>query len=192
MLFLKNKNKTLCIIRYQRDKKSFVKVTELQSPFERAVSTELKECLDLFRWQGDLNHTCINESSHSILLNCSHSQQEYYIAFHVKLYCRRLARNGVYKSMSRWVCLIERTSNGVKVRFYKRATVLWEHKTLQYFNHLSEMLLLNYVLSWINVVSSAFLKKQIICSSLDVILIVSRNNNPHISQAYAQNACCRL
>lgn len=105
-------------------------MTELVTLFEMAVSTELKECLDLSRWQGDLNHTYINESSPSILLNCSHSQQEYYIAFHVKLYCRRLARNVVHKSMFRWVCLIEWASNGAKVRFYERAAVLREHKTL--------------------------------------------------------------
>lgn len=165
-------------------------MTEVQTLFERAVSVELKECLDLFRWQGDLNHTYINESSHSMLLNCSHFQQEYYIAFHVKLYCRRLARNVVYKSMLRWVCLREWASNGAKVRFSKRAAVLWECKTLT----IIILTICQRCCCWIMCFRGWTewvmlpLEKKIICSSLDVILTLSRDKDWHINKAHAQKA----
>lgn len=193
VLLIKNRTKIVCVIRYQRDKRSCLKVTELQTLFERAVSMELKECLDLSRWQGDLNHTYINEHSHSILLNCSHSQQEYYIAFHVKLYCRRLARNVMYKSMFRCVCLIEWASNGAKVRFCNRVTVLRNIRPS------SILTISQRCCCWImrcfgrwTQWSTFPLEKKMIYSSLDVILTLSRDKSPHIGKAYAQNVSCRL
>lgn len=147
VFFCKHRSKTFYVIRFQKDKKNCLKVTEVRTLFERAVSMELKECLDLSKWQGDLNHTSINESSHSMLLNCSHSQQEYYIAFHVKLYCSRLARNVVYKSVFRWVCLREWPVMGQRSYSIKGQQCFGNIRPPpHYFNHLPEMLLLNYVL----------------------------------------------